>query len=80
MRLNAKSSNTVSSITIYNTDLPTSFGGKPKSCHAMIHTIAKSSNCEFNSSTLTRNARKDTPNRHKATSYISLFSQSTDIT
>ena len=33
----------------------------------------KSSNCEFNPSTLRRNTRKDTPNRHKATNYINFI-------
>ena len=60
----------ITSITIYDTDLPTSFGSKTKTCHAMMHTITKIIKLQTSILPLRRNTRKDTANRHKATNYI----------
>ena len=75
MRLNAKSSNTVSSHQLQFTIPTCQHPLAAKRNHAMQWYIQsqKSSNCEFNPSTLRRNTRKDTPNRHKATNYINFI-------
>ena len=82
MRLNAKSSNTMSSHQLQFTIPTCQHPMAAKWKHAMQWCIQsqKSSNCRFQFFHFTEKYKKDTPNRHKATNHIYLFSQVTNRT